>query len=1498
MRGTLVDLGGSQQRHVLALLVSSAGNAVSTDTIIDDLWGEQPPATARKTIQGYVSSLRRALPDNLIASTPTGYSLSVEPASIDAHQFQQAVDAAGALSAAEAQEASAVLTGALTIWRGAPFEGINDSALLQPEIVRLNELHVRALEDRAAADLFSGREAAAAADLADLTARNPLRERLWALRVLALYRSGRQTEALRVSEDARRTLATEAGLDPSPELRILEQRILEQDPILNGIHALDLDAPATDAVRRNPYKGLRAFDEDDAGDFYGRTALVRRLVEAATARNTGSLRVVAGPSGSGKSSLVRAGLTPALRAGGTSVDIRFPDSDLVASVSGPEAPDVLVIDQLEEIFATGDKDKATQYLNDLTDVVERDSGSTVVVTIRADVMDDLLQHDRFAVHVEPSLVLVTPLEDHEIRDIVASPAANVGVRAEPDLVASIVNDAKGTSASLPLVQYALTDLFDRTSGDTMTLAGLRAAGGIGGALSRRADETLAGLDPAAQDAARNVFLRLITIAEDGTTFRRRTSLDTIESIEGGAAIVQAFSAARLLATDRDRSGNRTVEVAHEAILAEWPRIVAWVDEAREAVARHRQLSDAATEWDTNGRPDSLLLVGSRLARLSDRSDEDLTLSITETEFLVQSEDGAAAESRSAQRRRRAITAAFGVAALVAIVLAGAAFVGQRDARRNADTARSNEEAARTAEEAAESSAETAAANEERALAAAAQAKSRELSQASLVATEDDPQLGILLAVQATNTRPPGVDMTIEERLNLRSAVDADLLSVEVPLTAPEPLIGMDLSPDGSVIALLLPNAIRAVSTATWDTLWSTPIDAREAGTFGSPVYSPDGQYVALGTSERPEPGRVLVYDTSDGTLLHSQEITDAKCAVDVFSQSWSRDGRYIAASVAHSCEGSVPLSIQILDTETWTTTLSIDGYWISSFAEESDRMFAIDGSGRLPPRVYDALTWELVLEFDGGATYGDIHPDGTFVGLGQGAVDPSLVDVQTGNIVDRLITEREQFGALAATDFLAFSTTEGYPGPVGHMLAVGTQGRSTTIWSLESGHPIHSLPTGPVNGLNYDAEQALLYTASQDGTISVWDLSHGGLSHPELVQTVYWFDANSFVTNPQNPLGTVLVDQGPIQTIGSFERSTGSLVDTGIAEVAYSSTWTGPPLRDDGFAYLASDGSFEFTTVEGADWPVDGPLSAIDHGQPGTQIIYGCQYSRSAWNDFLTQPTPQCPDGSTALMPTGTPILTPGGGELLVADIDGNLYVWDTDTLELTTKEQIAATLQSDVVAPMLGWDIDALTPLQEEGMSKLDDWGVHVEAADDGWVLMRGNVPSIWIALDRRNLEPIAAFSQLGLVETWATETSHDGSSFIYATSDGDVYRVDTSDWTSRLLAAMDQKIRGISLSPDNGRIMLGGTDGLVYIIDAALGNVLDMIKVENVSDGYWLDDSRIVVGTGVTGQWGTLDLDIVRVANGGLDQLTRGFTANECAQYRLDPCPTIDDMRAQLNS
>ncbi len=248
--GAVIPVPGGRERSLLALLLIHRGEVVSSDRIVDALWGERAPGTAGKAVQGYVSHLRRLLEpgeqDAVLLTRPPGYVLRTVDETVDAARFERlAGDGRRALEDGSAAEAARILDEALAIWRGPALAEFAFEDFARDEIRRLDDMRLSATEDRFESLLRLGRHGEISGQLDALVAAHPLRERLRGQSMLALYRSGRQSEALQTYRDGRRLLAGELGLEPGPELQRLERAILAQDP------ALEVAAPATPSARQD-----------------------------------------------------------------------------------------------------------------------------------------------------------------------------------------------------------------------------------------------------------------------------------------------------------------------------------------------------------------------------------------------------------------------------------------------------------------------------------------------------------------------------------------------------------------------------------------------------------------------------------------------------------------------------------------------------------------------------------------------------------------------------------------------------------------------------------------------------------------------------------------------------------------------------------------------------------------------------------------------------------------------------------------------------------------------------------------------------------------------------------------------------------------------------------------------------------------------------------------------------------------------------------------------
>jgi DNA-binding SARP family transcriptional activator/class 3 adenylate cyclase/energy-coupling factor transporter ATP-binding protein EcfA2 len=619
-----------------------------------------------------------------------------------------------------------------------------------------------------------------------------------------------------------------------------------------------------------PYKGLARYEAADAVFFYGRERLVATLVaRIAVDRFVG----IIGASGSGKSSLVRAGLLPALAAGTLPGSGAWPTCTFtpgehplrsfaqalapLTGIPGPELarrldrqPDelagvleaavrgragarvVVVVDQFEEVATLcRDQDERERFAAALVDAVTDPSVPAVVVpVVRADYHRALTVHPELARLFEQSQLLVGAMGDADLRRAVTEPARRAGLALEDGLVDTVCTDAGSEPGALPLVSTAMAETWARRDdGVTLTLGGYRDAGGVRGALARLADDVYGGLDEGGQALARRLLLRLAEPVEGNDDVRRRMPRGEVGG-EGADVVLDAFVGRRLLVADGE-----SVEVAHEALLREWPRLRAWLEEDRAGRRLHRQLTLAAASWDGEGRDPGALYRGTRLdAALEWARAHTGDVNGVEREFLDVSVDAQHSELRRARRtarRLRTLAGAMAVFLAVALVAGGLALVQRSHAKHQAAAAN----AARTVSDA------TALASQARVLPA------------------DQLDLALLLAVQG-------------RRLNESTTTDGALetvLSQQVPAGL-EGIVNVgalatlctDASPDGRLLA-----TCGTEGTARLYDLTSDRVVRSLQGNVGTALQSM--QFSADGTRLVGSDlnGDVFVWDVASGLQL-------------------------------------------------------------------------------------------------------------------------------------------------------------------------------------------------------------------------------------------------------------------------------------------------------------------------------------------------------------------------------------------------------------------------------------------------------------------------------------------------------------------------------------------------------------------------------------------------------------------------------------------------------
>jgi WD40 repeat protein/tRNA A-37 threonylcarbamoyl transferase component Bud32 len=831
------------------------------------------------------------------------------------------------------------------------------------------------------------------------------------------------------------------------------QGVREQAQALSGTTSAAADGAC-------PFKGLASFEPADAEYFFGRERLVAELV----ARLAGaSFLAIVGPSGSGKSSALRAGLLPAL-AGGI-----LPGSDgwrrwllrpgerslaelgtVLGSGAGdplgealealpPNARLLLAVDQLEELFtACRSEAERAGFIETLARAASDPDGRAVVaVALRADFYGRFATYPQFAELLGASHVLVPPMQASELRRAVELPAARVGLRVEPELVDVLVADVAGEPGALPLVSTALFELWQKREDNALTLAAYRGSGGVHGAVARLAERTFATIADERRPAARALMLRLVADGEGDAPIRRRAAIAELdlERDRATADVLATLADSRLVTVDED-----SVEVAHEALLREWPRLREWIDE--DAVGRRlrRHITRAATDWDAGGRDPGELYRGARLAAALDWSgDHAVELNALERAFITESRDAserATMEARRTNQRLRGLLA--GVAILLAAAVAGGALaLVQRGDARDAETAQLAER----------------------------------LGAQALV--DEDLDRSLLLAHQAV-----AIADTPQTRGSLLSALLRSPRAVGI-MHGPDNAqpSGVALSPDGTTIAISdFFSRLLFFDARTYRPI-AEPV--RVAEWIDVIAYSPDGKTIAFGGS-------------SDLTLIDARTrktVEQAALNGDVARMAFTGDGsKLVVLTVPPFTIGPVTISIRdatTLDAVGPTIEPGVSPTSISSSGAPPN--FALTPDGREVVTASDQgelAWWDLrsgrktrAHRIGRGYHALALSPDGRSVAVGI-ETGIQVVDAQTGE------TETASADVAERPISLVFS-------PDAKTVVSTNDDGSLTLWDAHSAAPRERLRGHMASQAVFSRDGKTLYTVSGDGTAIAWDLTEG-----------------------------------------------------------------------------------------------------------------------------------------------------------------------------------------------------------------------------------------------------------------------------------------------------------------------------------------------------------------------------------------------------------------------
>ncbi|MER7130094.1 WD40 repeat domain-containing protein [Streptosporangium saharense] len=779
--------------------------------------------------------------------------------------------------------------------------------------------------------------------------------------------------------------------------------------------------PMENGAARNPYVGLVAFQQEDAEWFFGRESLVENLLSLVGERR---FLMVFGSSGSGKSSLLRAGLLPAtpwlttlftpgphpldecaaqlaaLGVGPASAvrgeldrSPRALHLGALQALAGRPSHDELlvVVDQFEEVFTLcRDAQERARFVEALAVATRTANSRTrVVLGVRADFYARCAEHPHLAEAIGDAQLLVGAMSVEELRRAISQPAIQAGCAVESALLARLVADTAGQASALPLLSHALRETWRRRRGNTLTLSGYERAGGVDGAIGATAEQLYTRLSAAQARQARRIMLRLVNPGEQAIDTRRPASYaELIPDADSDAAqVLEQLTAARLVTLHEG-----VVELAHEALIVSWPRLGRWIDQERDLLRVQRRLTEAATGWRDLGHDPGALYRGVRLEAARPLLARPGELTDLENVFLRASVDAAAQAERATVRRAKLARLAVAALTVLTLVAVSAAVLAVNAAGR-AD-ARSRE-----------------------ALAHLLALRSEEFTTA-------DPAFAGLLAAASWRFAP-----TAEGRHTMLTTLATGLRGV---LDNHVNYIGtVAFSPDGRVLATVSDLGVQ---------LWDVATHRRTA-VLGAPsasgrhdvalAFSPDGAVLATGGRE---PG-VRLWDVA--TRRPITTLPTGRASVTLLK--FSADGTALGAVGSNGV-------IRLWDVETRHLSVTmrvIQTDHVDSFANHTTMAFTPQG---VP----------LVAAFQKG-------------GL-------RLWD---------LATRRMTTMPVKGTDFLSARVTFSQDGTT---LAVSDDGESVRLWDSVTHRPKGSLSSGRAFALAFSPDGGMLATVSRwDSHIQLWD---------------------------------------------------------------------------------------------------------------------------------------------------------------------------------------------------------------------------------------------------------------------------------------------------------------------------------------------------------------------------------------------------------------------------
>ncbi|MGW2425283.1 nSTAND1 domain-containing NTPase [Streptomyces sp. NPDC001709] len=918
------------------------------------------------------------------------------------------------------------------------------------------------------------------------------------------------------------------------------------------------DEPGETSRQNTPYAGLSAFQPEDADRFFGRERLTGEVLARVRDRR---FLAVFGPSGSGKSSLLRAGLVARVRASGWPVMLFTPGPHPVeecairlAAVTGEapgalmtelrddpaalhlrirqamidRAPDIdtlIVADQFEEVFTLcRDRDERDAFIAMLIAATTATAGRTrVVLGVRADFYGHCVQDPQLVEAMRDAQFAVGPMSSQELREAITLPAKLAGCTVTGPLLAAVVADATGQPGALPLVSHAMVETWRRRSGSRLTLDGYLAAGGIQHALAQTAEAAYRELSPVQQNLARSLFLRLTALGDGTEDTRRRITRDELDPGPDTAFVLESLARQRLVTLDEE-----CVEITHEAIIRCWPRLRGWLTEDRDRLLLHRQLTDATAGWEAQDRDPHALYRGARLAAALDLAAADGSrLTSRERCFLDASRDVQASEMAAVRRRTvrlRQLVMLLTVLVVIAVT-AGVLAAGSRNSaihQRNVAIAR------KAAADAAEVRKQNPALAAQLNLAAYRLAATDDVRDQlmSAFATPYTSQLtghtsdvvSISFAPQSTVLATASWDRTVR----LWDIGDAHHPVQLAVLGQHWRLLAVAFGPGGRVLAAASERSVRL-----WDvTNRRAPI---ELSTLPEQQAAPTwvafphrGDVIATGHTD----GATRLWNVKDprhpGLLTtlpgHSGVVTSAAFSPDGHTLATTGD---TTARLWDVTDPAHPRRLDVLHGHTDTVTsvaFSPDGRTVATGSwDHTARIWHIGGDPRPRPLAvlvgHPAIVWSVAFSPDGrtlvsvggSRLFWDVtdpaHPK-RFSALPGGAYQAAFSpDSRMLANSDRLLDLRDL--SLGTHDDVVTSLAFA---PGGRLLASASWDGTARLWQVTGGRALWPLAilrghTKFVRSVAFSPDGRTLVTASEDTTVRIWDVTDPRRPRPTSILT-------------------------------------------------------------------------------------------------------------------------------------------------------------------------------------------------------------------------------------------------------------------------------------------------------------------------------------------------------------------------------------------------------------